>query len=79
MASQPLTPDEQRKQNATLADFLKAFLIPMIPNKMVMLYFGLKYAEYPGDGYGYGLAATMIFFLITMARFLWKYRNIEDP
>lgn len=65
--------------NPILVDFLRAFLVPMIPNKMVMLYFGLKYAENPGEGYGYGLAGTMVFFFIMIGRFLWKYRDIEDP
>lgn len=62
-----------------LVDFLKVFLIPLAVNKGFMLYFGLKYADHPGEGYGYGLAATVVFLFLTVGRFLWKYRNVEDP
>lgn len=62
-----------------LADFLKVFLVPLLINKLFMLYFGLNYADNPGEGYGYGLVATILFLLFTVGRFLWKYRHIEDP
>ncbi|MBX3040001.1 MAG: hypothetical protein KF789_04755 [Bdellovibrionaceae bacterium] len=62
-----------------LTDLIKVFLIPTLINKTLMLYFGLHYAEYPGDGYGYGLAATICFLIFTMGRFLWKYRHEDDP
>jgi len=60
-------------------DFLKVFIVPVLINKMFMLYFGLNYSDHPGEGYGYGLVATILFFLFTCGRFIWKYRNIEDP
>ncbi len=62
-----------------LADFLKAFLIPTLVNKFFMIYFGLHYSNHPGEGYGYGLVATILFLVFTMARFIWKYKDIEDP
>jgi hypothetical protein len=68
-----------KTSNSTFKDFLKIFIIPVLINKAFMLYFGLNYSEYPGEGYGYGLAASILFFLLTCARFIWKYRNIEDP
>ena len=43
-----------------------------------MLYFGLNYSQYPDEGYGYGLAAAMIFTLSTLGYFIWKYRDYED-
>lgn len=67
------------KQNKVLIDFLKAFLMPVMVNKIFMMYFGLNYSEKPGEGYGYGLALTVFVLLFTIGRFLWKYRNIEDP
>lgn len=74
---------DQQKPPATtspvLKDFLKAFLIPVLLNKMVMLYFGVNYSNYPGQGYGYGLIATILFLIFSCARFIWKYRDIEDP
>lgn len=62
-----------------LKDFLKVFLLPTLVNKILMLYFGLRYSEFPGEGYGYGLAATVVILLITVGTFIWKYRDVEDP
>lgn len=67
------------KSNEVLKDFLKVFLAPLLINKVFMLYFGLNYSNNPGEGYGYGLVATILFLLFTVGRFIWKYRNIEDP
>lgn len=66
-------------QNKVLVDFLKAFLLPVLVNKVFMMYFGLNYSEKPGEGYGYGLIVTILVLLFTIGKFLWKYRNIEDP
>jgi hypothetical protein len=65
--------------NPILKDFLKIFLVPVLINKAFLLYFGLNYAEHPGEGYGYGLAASITFFLASCFRFIWKYKDIEDP
>ena len=69
----------ESSSNKTFIDFLKVFIGPVLINKAFMLYFGLNYSMYPGEGYGYGLVFTILFFLIMSARFIWKYRNIEDP
>ena len=70
---------EPKKNNSVLVDFMKVLFIPMVINKMLMLYFGINYSAYPDEGYGYGLAATVFFLFFTMGRFLYKYRNVEDP
>jgi len=44
-----------------------------------MIYFGAYYSSNPGEGYGYGLALTIFFLIFVVSRFLWKYRNIQDP
>lgn len=72
-------PKEPQQNKAFLKDVIKIFVIPNVFNKPIMLYFGVKYAKYPGEGYGYGLAATILVFLTSIAIFLYKYRNIEDP
>lgn len=72
-------PVNENKNSKPLIDFLKVFLVPVVLNKAFMMYFGLQYAAHPGEGYGYGLFATVLFLIFTIARFLWKYRNIEDP
>lgn len=70
---------EKSETSNTLVDFLKIFIIPVLVNKAFMLYFGLKLSEFPGEGYGYGLAASIIVLFVTIGRFIWKYRNVEDP
>ena len=67
------------KKTNIVQDFLAAFLVPTIINKGLMLYFGLNYSAHPDEGYGYGLIATLVFFVLSMAGFLWKYKDIEDP
>lgn len=70
---------EQTPQSHVLKDFIKVLLVPLLINKFFMLYFGIHYSNYPGDGYGYGLMVTICFLFFTIGRFLWKYRNIQDP
>lgn len=67
------------KDSAVVNDFLRVFIVPVLINKGVMLYFGLEFANHPGEGYGYGLLATILFLLFTVSRFLWKYRKVQDP
>ncbi|MBL7543383.1 MAG: hypothetical protein JNL11_06175 [Bdellovibrionaceae bacterium] len=62
-----------------LKDFLLAFLVPTIVNKVFMVYFGIQYANYKDEGYGYGLVATILFLFFTMGRLVWKYRDNPDP
>ena len=69
----------EQKTNPVLKDFIKVLLMPLLVNKAFMMYFGLNYSNYPGEGYGYGLVLTILILFILIGRFLWKYRNIEDP
>jgi hypothetical protein len=64
---------------AVLKDFIVVFAVPTIVNKVFMIYFGLMYADHPGDGYGYGLIATILVLCFTMGRLIWKYRHNPDP
>lgn len=70
--------DEQLRKKF-IKDLLKVFLIPTLINKTFMLYFGIQYAKYPDEGYGYGLCVTVFVLFFTMGRFLWRYRGIQDP
>lgn len=63
---------------AILKDFLRSFLVPTLVGKAFVLYFGIRQAEYPGEGYGYGLAASICFTVTTLSLFVWKYRHYED-
>lgn len=71
--------EEEKKRSQFISDLLKVFLVPTLVNKVLMLYFGIHYAKYPGDGYGYGLIASIAFLIFTVIRFLWKYRHESDP
>jgi hypothetical protein len=53
-------------------------LFPVIIGKMALVYFGLMYSAYPGDGWGYALAGFIVLSLGSVARFLWKYRDFDD-
>lgn len=66
-------------QSQVMKSFLRAFLIPTVFNKLLLLYFGLNYSQYPGEGYGYGLIASIIFLIFSLAYLIWKFRGIEDP
>lgn len=70
--------DFRPDKKTVLKDFILAFLVPTLVNKMFMLYFGLNYSEFPGEGYGYGLIASIVFLVFSLARLVWKYRNVED-
>ncbi|MFN8846399.1 MAG: hypothetical protein ACK5V3_06960 [Bdellovibrionales bacterium] len=71
--------NEEKKSSQVLKDFIVAFFVPTCINKMFMLYFGIKFSEFPGDGYGYGLAASVAFLIYSLGHLIWKYRNVEDP
>ena len=43
--------------------------------KTFFLYFGLKYSEYPGEGYGYGLAITGCLSVFNIGYFLYKVKD----
>lgn len=70
---------ESRNQRKVFVDFMKTLLIPLLINKAFMLYFGINYSSNPGQGYGYGLIATVVILVGGLVLFFWKYRNVEDP
>ena len=71
-------PEEQGPNDPDLAQFLsfaRTFIVPMIIMKVFLLYFGLNYSQYPGEGYGYGLVATLVISGAGFAYFLWSQRR----
>lgn len=57
-----------------LPTFLRTLIVPLFITKTAALYCGIKMAQYPGEGYGYGLIASLS---LTIASFLWfiqKYK-----
>ncbi len=59
-------------------DLWFTFLFPVVIGKMALVYTGLMYSAYPGDGWGYALSAILVFTVSMVARFLWKYRHWDD-
>jgi hypothetical protein len=61
-----------------LKDLLIAFVLPTLLGKSLIIYFGLNYSDHPDEGYGIGLVLSILFTLLMMGRFVWKFRNYED-
>jgi hypothetical protein len=59
-------------------DLFFTLLFPVIIGKMALVFFGLMYSAYPGDGWGYALSGFIILSLSLVVRFLWKYRHYDD-
>jgi hypothetical protein len=76
------TPSAEPKSNSEsskkLRGFIFAYFVPTIAGKITLLYFGLNYSYYPGEGYGYGLAASIIFTVFMLGRFIFKYWDHEE-
>lgn len=67
-----------RKNEKTLFDFIRSFIFPVLIGKTGVMYFGLNYSQFPGEGYGYGLVACLLITIFSLARLIYKYRNVED-
>ncbi|OQW52133.1 MAG: hypothetical protein A4S09_08975 [Proteobacteria bacterium SG_bin7] len=70
--------EEKEQRKSELPKFLITLLMPTLIGKGFVVFFGTRYSSYPGEGYGYGLAAAITFTLVSFARFLWKFRDYED-
>ncbi|HEX4925915.1 MAG TPA: hypothetical protein VFV50_17615 [Bdellovibrionales bacterium] len=46
-------------------------------NKCFMFYFGINYTNHPGRGYGWGLAATLLYMLCSAGYLIYRYRDHE--
>jgi hypothetical protein len=61
-----------------IKDFFITLFSPMILGKTLIIYFGMNYTNHPGRGYGIGLAISILFTLVMIIRFLWKYRHYKS-
>lgn len=59
-------------------EFFFAFLTPTLLGKVAIIYFGMNYSQYPGEGFGVGLVISIVFTLCMFGRFLWRYRDFKD-
>jgi hypothetical protein len=69
---------EQMSRPKLIRSFVVSFLMPTLIGKSFVLYFGLNYSSYPGEGYGYGLVASIAFTVFMLLRFVWRFRNVGD-
>lgn len=69
---------QKNESKEPLGPFIIGFLMPTLVGKTLVVYFGLNYSEFPGEGYGYGLVAAIIFTVGNLFRLVWRYRNVED-
>ena len=64
-----------RPTKLKMMDLVVTFVMPTLLGKCFIAYFGAYYSKYPGEGYGYALAASLLFTVTMVCRFLWKYRH----
>ena len=69
---------EKRNKDQILGKWTLTFLSPTLFGKVLILYFGLNYSSSPGEGYGIGLALSILFTISSLAAFLWSNRNYVD-
>jgi putative effector of murein hydrolase len=66
----------KKSQEAKFFAYLKVFIVPTLILKMAILYFGLKYSQYPDEGYGWWLLAAVLLSLVNFGIFL--YQNWDE-
>lgn len=72
-------PKPRSPEDRQFFSYLRMFLVPTLILKMGLLYFGLNYSEYPGEGYGWGLVATLVLSLVNAGVFLWmNWQSSEE-
>ncbi len=76
--SKPSKPIPEKPPRKVLFEFAKSFLVPTLIGKSFVLYFGINYSQYPGEGYGYGLIAAIAITVISLLAFAWKYKDQEE-
>lgn len=74
----PDLPERKEARSPKLEGYLRTFLVPTLLNKAFIMYFGLQYSMYPGEGYGYGLAITVSLTLVSFAYFIWLNWEASD-
>lgn len=61
-----------------ISTYIRIFFVPTILIKAGIMFFGLNYSMYPGEGYGYGLIACILLTILNFSYFLWKFRNYSE-
>lgn len=69
---------EPPKKKLEIKHLLVPFVVPLVIGKTLILYFGIRYADFKDEGYGVGLACSLAFTAFILIHFMWKYRHHGD-
>lgn len=59
--------------------YIRAFIVPTLFLKALILYFGINYSNDPGSGYGWGLVISIVLSLINFAVFIYlNWQETEE-
>lgn len=71
---------DDSRDDAKFIRYLRTFLVPTFILKTAILYCGIHYASYPGEGYGWGLIFSILLSLCNFGLFIYKnWEEEEDP
>lgn len=57
--------------------FFRQLVLSMVVIKALLLYFGAYYSSFPGEGYGWGLAAICALAVSSLIYLAWRYRDSD--
>lgn len=66
------------KDKIDMVEMAVAFVSPALFGKLGILFFGSNYSAHPGKGYGIGLSLSILFTLVMLGRFVWRYRHYSE-
>lgn len=69
---------EKPRPKLDMTEMLITYLSPAVFCKLLVLFFGSYYSSHPGEGYGIGLVICIIFTLVMLGRFVWKYKDLGE-
>ncbi|PKL74716.1 MAG: hypothetical protein CVV27_19070 [Candidatus Melainabacteria bacterium HGW-Melainabacteria-1] len=79
LATDPtLDSTQPAKPKLDITEMAISFVMPALFGKLLILYFGSNYSSKPGQGYGIGLSITILFTLVMLGRFVWRYKDYSE-
>ncbi|MEZ0371222.1 MAG: hypothetical protein ACAI44_19165 [Candidatus Sericytochromatia bacterium] len=68
----------EKKGKIDMVEMAVSFLSPALLGKVMILYFGSNFSSKPGKGYGIGLSLAILFTLVMLGRFVWRYKDYSE-
>lgn len=72
------SPESPERPKLDMTEMFITYISPAVFGKLLTLFFGSYYSSHPGEGYGIGLVICIVFTLVMLARFVWKYRHFGE-